>query len=208
MIRGLQRRTKDPDQAREEVEREIGKEAVFDVLPLPDQEYLVAGYAKADIVDELKGICTKILAQIEQKSRFEIRCASTYEHFTVTIISDDSGLFIGRHGRTLDALEVLVSCIFNKGFIRHKVVELDIDNYWEKRQAYLLNMAKVIVRDVETHRREKMIPNLLPRERKIIHSYLSDHHSVTTESKGVGSKRVLIIKPKKRGNFNDGSYYR
>ena len=73
---------------------------------------------------------------------------------------------------------------------------MDVDKYRQKRQAYLENLIKKVVREIERDHRERPLKGLLPKERKFVHQYFSDHPYLTTESRGERPKRTLFITPR------------
>ena len=75
--------------------------------------------------------------------------------------------------------------------------EVDIDHYREKRAAFLENLAKRTIQQIERDHRERALPGLLPKERRFVHTMLADHAYLTTESRGRGAQRTLFILPRK-----------
>ena len=98
---------------------------------------------------------------------------------------------------TLDSVETLVCHSVSLRFPRWVNVTVDVDNYRRKRQAYLEGLIKKVVRDVERDHRERPIFELLPKERKFVHQYFTDHPYLTTESRGESAQRTLFITPRK-----------
>ena len=110
----------------------------------------------------------------------------------------DSGLLIGRRGQTLQSLQFLVNLIVrNKSGDDVRVV-LDVEGYRKRRESSLRDMAtKVASRVVQSSRSITLEP-MSPADRRIVHTTLTDHPGVTTESAGVGENRKVTIMPKQR----------
>ena len=114
----------------------------------------------------------------------------------IDLDGDDSGLLIGRRGQTLQALQFLVNLIVRKQFEDVRVA-LDVERYRERRENSLREMAsKVAARVVQTSRSVTLEP-MSPADRRIVHTTLTDHPGVTTESAGVGDDRKVTIMPQR-----------
>lgn len=116
------------------------------------------------------------------------------------IKGDGSGLIIGKHGQTLDALQYIVNKIAAHRYkeLRHRVV-LDTENYRGRRVAALENMAFRMREKVKKSRKAVTIGPLNPQDRRVIHMALSGDEDVRTESKGDGFYKKLVIALKGKG---------
>lgn len=111
------------------------------------------------------------------------------------ITGDDLAVLIGRHGKTLEALQYIVSSITQKtlGF-RYPVV-VDVEGYKARQREKLETLARnMAARAASQHRSLKMHP-MTPYERRIVHIALRDDPRVTTSSEGEGSARHVVIIP-------------
>ncbi len=111
------------------------------------------------------------------------------------ITGDDLAVLIGRHGKTLDALQFLVSAITVRtiGF-RYPVV-VDVEGYKSRQRQKLESIARSSAnRAVSQHRNVKMRP-MTPYERRLVHIALRDDERVETASEGEGSARHVVIIP-------------
>ena len=114
----------------------------------------------------------------------------------IDLSGEDSGLLIGRRGQTLQALQFLVNLIVRRQFEGVRVV-LDVENYRQRRENQLKDMAtKVAERVAQTNRSITLEP-MPPADRRIIHTSLTDHPGVSTESTGEGEGRKITILPKR-----------
>ena len=113
------------------------------------------------------------------------------------IEGDKSGLLIGRKGRTLDALQFIVNKIVNKSLEKRARVLVDSENYRQRRQEFLTEMA---LKMGEKARRIKkpVTTNLLnPHDRRIVHLALRDDDQLETKGRGEGIMKKVVIIPKK-----------
>ena len=115
----------------------------------------------------------------------------------IDLAGDDSGLLIGRRGQTLQALQFLVTLIVRKQLGEDVRVILDVENYRQRRETSLRDMAaKVASRVAQTNRSITLEP-MSPADRRIIHTSLSENPNVRTESAGEGENRKVTIMPRR-----------
>lgn len=116
--------------------------------------------------------------------------------FEVVLKSDDSGVVIGHHGDTLDALQLVISLCLEKKLGEFRQVTLDIGDYKKNRMERLRQMAEEAKEKALSSGGEVSLPMLKPWERRVIHLLLQEDGSVFSESIGEDRDRVLVIKPK------------
>ncbi len=112
------------------------------------------------------------------------------------ITGDDLAILIGRHGRTLDALQFVVSAItvLSMGF-RYPVI-VDVEGYKSRQREKLESIARSTANKAASqHRSVKMRP-MTPYERRIVHIALRDDDRVDTASEGEGSARHVVVVPR------------
>ena len=114
----------------------------------------------------------------------------------IDLAGEDSGLLIGRRGQTLQALQFLVNLIVRRQFEGVRVV-LDVENYRQRRELQLREMATTIAKRVAETNRSITLEPMPPADRRIIHTSLTDHPGVSTESTGEGEGRKVTIMPKR-----------
>jgi len=116
------------------------------------------------------------------------------ERIVIRLYGSDAKRMIDRHGELLDALQVLA----NKALTGRRVekdIELDCEQFKDKRVAELGERAKEIADRVRRDGREELLPAMTPIERRIVHLALQDDAEVTTVSRGEGFyKRVAIVR--------------
>ncbi len=115
----------------------------------------------------------------------------------LNIEGDTSGLLIGRKGRTLDALQFIVNKIVNKALEKRTQVVVDSENYRQRRQESLIQMA-LRMGEKANNIGKPVVTNLLnPHDRRIVHMALRDDESLDTKSRGEGILKKILIIPKK-----------
>jgi len=124
--------------------------------------------------------------------------AASAEHagvVTVTCTGADLGLFIGKHGQTIDAIQYLANAMTRSEGGQHEVV-VDAAGYRARRTATLETLAKRTAgRASATGRRVELDP-MTPVERKIVHEALKDDPEVETVSEGSEPNRYVVVLPR------------
>ena len=112
------------------------------------------------------------------------------------ITGDDLAILIGRHGRTLDALQFVVSDITVRSMGFRYTVIVDVEGYKSRQREKLESIARSTANKAASqHRSEKMRP-MTPYERRIVHIALRDDDRVDTASEGEGSARHVVVVPR------------
>jgi spoIIIJ-associated protein len=111
------------------------------------------------------------------------------------IVGDNLAVLIGRHGKTLDSFQFLVSSIVGKktGY-RHPVI-VDVEGYKHRRKQKLVSIAKSSATRAIREKHEVKLRPMSPYERRIIHVALKDDKRITTHSDGVEPARYVIVRP-------------
>jgi spoIIIJ-associated protein len=116
------------------------------------------------------------------------------------IHGDQEGVLIGKHGRTLESLQILINRMVNKRLKSTVRVVLDIDDYRKRRAD---SMSSIAYRMGEKAKRTGYSLTVGPfnsHDRRIIHLTLKEDPSLRTESLGEGElKRIKIIPVTKEG---------
>ncbi len=121
----------------------------------------------------------------------------------VELSGEDIALVIGKHGDTLDALQLLVAIIANRGAETTARVVLDAEQYRDRRVRALESAAHAHALKAKQSGREVVIRDLKAFERRVIHLALRDDPEVETYSEGEGRHRNLVISPASGRAFLD-----
>jgi spoIIIJ-associated protein len=112
------------------------------------------------------------------------------------IVGDDLGLLIGRHGRTLDALQILVSAITNRRLNERYPLVVDVSGYRHRRRLKLEEIAKRAAERAARQHRAVALRPMTSFERRVVHVVLRDDRRVVTESEGEEPRRMVVVKPR------------
>lgn len=125
-----------------------------------------------------------------------VRARETVDAVSVEIRGQDMGALIGRHGTTLESIELLLGLMVGRSTGTRTRVIVDIEGYWERRREWLEKMAQQAADRVRRNGRSVELPPMPSRERRVIHTVLADHPSVVTASSGEGVERRVTVAPR------------
>jgi spoIIIJ-associated protein len=112
-----------------------------------------------------------------------------------TMHADDLGLFIGRHGATIDAVQHLAYRIAAAAEDRPQRVIVDAAGYRERREHALHRQADEAAEDAVRSGRPVALDAMSATERKVVHERLKDREDVETYSEGNEPDRHLVVAP-------------
>jgi spoIIIJ-associated protein len=120
------------------------------------------------------------------------------ERLTGTLAGEDLGLFIGRHGQTIEAVQHLAQRVVGEKDgpdVRRRVV-VDAAGYRERREAVLQRQAEEAAEDALSSGRPVALDAMTSSERRVVHEFLRDRGDVETHSEGNEPDRHLVVTPK------------
>ena len=113
--------------------------------------------------------------------------------YNVDLVGEDLGFLIGRRGDTLDAIQHLANYSINRGISGHLRINVDAEEYRQKREDSLRRYAlKKAQQVLKAHRRTTLEP-MNAYERHPIHAALQDMDRITTYSVGTEPNRRVVI---------------
>lgn len=118
------------------------------------------------------------------------------EMISLSLETQDTGIVIGYHGETLEALQLILSLILAKESGGFKRVSIEVGDYKKNREEWLEKIALDAKERAISENREIYLSELKPWERRVVHLLLQDDKEVVSESSGEGKERVLVIKPR------------
>lgn len=150
----------------------------------------------ADIGEKAKEILLNILKKMGIEAGVkDIKEGSTRVY--IELESAQSGLIIGRKGRTLEALQFLVSLFVNNLTKSEKKIILDIESYRDKREKAIRRLSKDVAHKVIRTGKPWTMEPMNPFERRLIHLTLQNDSRVSTKSEGEGIYRKVKVYPNK-----------
>ena len=113
--------------------------------------------------------------------------------YKVELVGEDLGYLIGRRGDTLDAIQHLSNYAAKKFAEGHIRINVDAEEYREKREDSLRRYARKKAQQVLKARRRTTLEPMNAYERHVIHSALQDMENITTHSTGTEPNRRVVI---------------
>ena len=112
------------------------------------------------------------------------------------ITGDDLAFLIGRHGRTLDALQFLISSITARKVGYRYPVIIDVEGYKGRQRQKIEDIARNAANKAYNQDRSIKLRPMTPYERRLVHIALRDDDRVETMSEGEGRARRVVVIPR------------
>jgi spoIIIJ-associated protein len=116
------------------------------------------------------------------------------EAVRATLVGNDLGVLIGRHGQTIDAIQYLANAMGYRAGEQREVV-VDAAGYRARRQATLETLARRTARRVADSGEPEALEPMTPVERRIVHQFLQEDPDVETRSEGSEPYRHVVVAP-------------
>jgi len=140
----------------------------------------------------LEGILER-MGIAEARVRYYSRSEGEY----LEVDGPDLANLIGRHGHTLEALNLIFNNIVNNGVKKDRhYFTIDAEGYRARRADMLKGLALATLERAIREKRAITLEPMLPSERKVIHLALAENPFVTTESTGAEPERRVVVAPR------------
>lgn len=148
--------------------------------------------------DELVALIEKLLTYLGVEASVKLQDRGRI--YAINIETDDSALLIGRHGETLEALQLIARLVASRLDLGEDVrVMVDVNSYRRSREEDLLNSVNEAAdRVLETGQAETLRP-MTSYERHLVHEVVGQVADVVSESTGFGPDRRVTIRPLRSG---------
>ena len=121
----------------------------------------------------------------------------------VMLTGKEPGALIGRRGETLDAIQHLTNYVINRGGAGRTRINIDAENYRQRRNETLEALAVRIAGKVMKYRKNMTLEPMNAYERHVIHTALQDYENISTYSVGNEPNRRIVVSYS-RGNDSGG----
>jgi len=141
----------------------------------------------------------KTVEEFFQKTTFDVQVEILTEEegaIPVNLKTEDPQILIGEGGTTLAEIQHLLKAILKRKISEPFYINLDINNYKQKKYEYLREIARSAADEVALTKKEKTLAPMPAHERRIIHLALSERSDVSTESIGQEPERMVVVRPK------------
>ena len=149
---------------------------------------------KDDVIDYIKEYIKELINNMGLTCNLEVK--KRENGINITVISDNNSILIGKNGKTLESITLIIKQMIHNEIGEYFPFVLDIGEYKIAKEHKLESLAKRTAREVAASKIPAKLDPMNSYERRIIHSILADHRKVTTESEGEEPNRYVVIKPK------------
>ena len=153
-----------------------------------------ASIANQGDLQSLKVVFERIIKEIDAEATIQLQ--SLPDDMVFNIIGNGSGIFIGKKGRTLEALQYLLNKMRARypGDMPHIIV--DSEKYRLRHIESLVGLAHRLSEKAKKKSGPVTTPPLNAADRRVIHMTLKKDSALNTWSKGEGGMRKVIIAPR------------
>lgn len=147
-----------------------------------------------EIIAFIKETINEMIKKMSAEGNLEVRRRD--ENISITIFSDNNAILIGKNGKNITAMQLLIRQMVNSKLSKPLSIIIDVGNYKEKRAKSIEYLAKRLAREAYKTKTEITMDSMNSYERRIVHSVLADDKYVYTESIGEEPNRKVVIKLK------------
>ena len=177
---------------RRQEKRKEPKQPAVKETPAPQATQDLGEEVNDEKAAAIRTFLTGLLEQMESPAQVRVYLPEK-GRYKVILEGENLGVLIGRRGETLDAIQQLTSYAVNRGGDRRCRIQLDAENYRERREQSLCRLAEKMAEKAVRYRRNVTMEPMNAYERHVIHTALQDTPHVTTYSTGVDPNRRVII---------------
>lgn len=147
-----------------------------------------------EVISFIKDTISEITKNMGAEANLEVRRREN--NISVTIFSDNNSILIGKNGKNVAALQLLIRQMVNSKLNTPLGIIIDVGNYKEKRAKNIEYLAKKLAREAYKTKTEVTMDSMNSYERRIVHEALAEDKYVYTESVGEEPNRKVVIKIK------------
>lgn len=151
-----------------------------------------------DKVSLVQKMADKLLELMGAKAKVVVSEDKENEAIRVDIETEtETGLLIGRHGETLDALQAILGMMVFQETKEWARIIVNVGDWREKQEDQLKSLALQAAERARETGEPQTLFNLNASQRRIVHMVLTEEKDIETESSGEGKERYLVINQKK-----------
>jgi len=129
------------------------------------------------------------------EAEIEVKSLPNEETVSIALTMEEPQILIGERGQTLNEIQHLLKAILRRKIEEHFYINVDINDYKEKKKEYLKDLARSIADEVALSKRERVLGPMPAFERRIIHLEIAERENVASESIGQEPERRVVIRP-------------
>lgn len=147
-------------------------------------------------LEEISAFVINYLDELLTNMHLEVKISSKFcnDQIIINMDSNNNAILIGKDGRTLKALQMIVCKHTYQQLKIYPNIILNVNNYQEQREENLIRLAKKMANDVKKTKNAVELDNMNSYERRIIHNALKAEKEISTVSVGEEPNRHIVIK--------------
>ena len=179
--------------SRDDVSVEIVEQAKSGFLGLKNTPAVVRVFfeEKVDYVARIESFLEGLFERMGVESGIDV--SEDEGLINVVLSGKDPGALIGRRGETLDAIQHLTNYVINRSVSGRVRINLDAENYRQRRNETLENLAAKTAGKVMKYRRNMTLDPMNAYERHVIHTALQSYEHISTYSVGSEPNRRIVV---------------
>lgn len=157
-----------------------------------DETFKIEVIKIEDVKSFIKDYLTTLLDKMNIKSTVNV-----YEDekiFTVKVKSNDNRVLIGKDGKNMSAIQLMVRQVVRNMTKFNVKINLDISNYREKKERYFESDIKKIINEVLASKTNTKLDPMNSYQRRLVHNVANNYYNIETESVGEEPNRCVTIK--------------
>ena len=144
-------------------------------------------------VERVRSVLERLVEDLELDA--DVSVEETEGEILGSVDGEDVGLLIGRHGQTIDAVQLLCYQIAFRGRSERKRVRVDAAGYRERQGESLKRQADMAAEDAIRDGRSIELEPMGSNERRVVHEHLRDRAEIETYSEGDEPHRFVVVAP-------------
>lgn len=146
-----------------------------------------------DPAERVRAVLERIVEDLALEASISV--TEEDEEIKAEIEGEDVGLLIGRHGQTIDAVQLLCYQAAYRGRQDRKRVTVDAAGYRERQGETLRRRADLAAEDAIRHAQAVEMDPMGSNERRVVHEHLRDRPEIETYSEGDEPNRYVVVAP-------------
>ena len=170
------------------------KELYYKVISKNDDKIELEVSPREEIIVFIKDYIRELLYKMNIDGNYEV--TNLEKGCKITLYSNNDSILIGKNGKTIEAITILLRQVVETKFGFRFNILLDVSDYRRRKDKNIEQTALEVAREVFKTNIEARLEPMNSYQRRLIHNVLNDNKFVYTESYGEEPERCVIIKPK------------
>lgn len=160
------------------------------------KKFQMIAYKKEDIIIYIKDFIHQLSSKMDLEIAVEIRVEG--DNFQIQLVSDNNAIVIGKDGRTLNAIQVLLKQAVQTNIEYPLHIHVDASNYRAKQEHNFQYEMKKLMKEVQNTKMDIKLEPMNSYQRRMIHNLSNKFDNIETYSTGEGKDRYITITYKEK----------